>query len=217
MRHPRTHIPAGTGGGVDRLWVVLPLDEHWDSYVRLEAVEGQPVIAELRVLPTLMDRPGTEWLAPTLKSGDWTPDPPAGGLTSRALRGVHLGRALELAYEALGEFFERERNLPRDLPTEFAADAVAVPRRPGSKGRDDQFYAVVASMYVDALERGSRKPVVDAAAALSKARRGTYEPTYVRDLLHVARQRGLLTRPPKGRAGGQLTDKARQVLDQEEQ
>ena len=117
---------------------------------------------------------------------------------------MHLGEALEIAYRQLGKQLDREQGSPRPLPTRFSKEAVSAPRRPASKGRDDRFYAAVASLYVEALETGSRKPVVDAAKMLSATKRGTYEPAYVRDLLHVARQRDLLTRPPKGRAGGQF-------------
>ncbi len=102
------------------------------------------------------------------------------------------------------------------MPAGLSEASIASSRRPGSSGRDDRFYALVAAAYVAAIERGSRKPVVAAADTLSKAWEGTYEPTYVRDLLHVARGRELLTRPPKGRAGGQLTEKARALLRRED-
>lgn len=207
------------------MYVVLPLDEHWDSYVRFTAEDGHPVITELRILPTLMDQPlngiiptfdGGDWRPDAPDGGDWRPDAPEGGLTSRALRRVHLGRALELAYEQLERWLDRDQRSGRPMPSKFTREAVSAPRRPGSKGRDDRFYVAVASLYVEALERGSRRPVVDAAQELSAKRRGVFEPAYVRDVLHVARQRGLLSRPPKGRAGGQLTDKARALLQREE-
>lgn len=208
----------------DGMWVVLPLGEHWDSYVRFDAQAGHPVIAELRILPRT-DTPGVlgphdphadDWLTATLGG---TPEvaPPEDGLTTRALRRVHLGHALELAYEQLDQWIDRERRQPdwqRPVPA-FTDDAISAPRRPGRKGRDDRFYATVASAYVDALERGSRKPVVDAAQSLGDKTGGSYEPTYIRDLLHEARRRELLTRPPKGRAGGQLTEKAFMALRDE--
>jgi len=207
----------------EAMWVVLPLGEDWDSYVRFASQEGHPVVAELRILPRT-DTPGVpadldehehDW---DDVIGGMTPThTPAGGLTTRALRDVHLGRALELAYGQLGRAFERGRRHPTfPVPVSFAEQAVSTPRRPGRKGREDRFYAIVAAAYVDAIERGSRTPVVSAAEALSNARSGPYEPPYVRDLLHVARQRGLLTRPPRGRAGGQLTDKARALLQRED-
>jgi hypothetical protein len=203
------------------VWVVLPLDNDWDSYVRFEAEDGHPVIAELRVLPRL-DAPGVpahrdkqadRWVTVTLGQAPESAVP-SGGLTARALRRVHLGRAIELAYEQLEDWLERDQRYGRPLPSKFTQEAVSVPRRPGRKGRDDRFYAVVAAAYVDALKRGSRQPVRAAARTLGESSGGTYEPAYVRDLLHVARQRGLLTRPPKGRAGGELTEKALGALNE---
>lgn len=208
----------------DGMWVVLPLGESWDSYVRFVGQDGHPVVAELRVLPRT-DTPGVlahhdkhadRWISIT--RGE-TPEQstPKGGLTTRALRDVQLGHAVQLAYTQLGRWFDRDRRHPGSvMPTSFTATAVDTPRRPGRKGREDSFYVVAAAAYVDALEQGNRKPVVTAAQTLSETWGGTYEPTYVRDLLHVARERGLLTRPPRGRAGGQLTDRARALLQRED-
>jgi hypothetical protein len=215
-RHPR-YAQEG-----ESMWIALPLGEDWDSIVRFVSQGGHPVVAELRIVPRT-DTPGVPAELDDHED-DWSdviggaaPPTPEGGLTTRALRDVHLGHALELAYAQLGRAFERGRRHPSfPPPASFAEHAVSTPRRPGRKGREDSFYAAVAAAYVDAIERGSRKPVVDAADTLSEAWGGTHEPTYVRDLLHVARQRGLLTRPPKGRAGGQLTDKACVLIQRED-
>ena len=53
----------------------------------------------------------------------------------------------------------------------------------GRSARGDAFYVRVAAAYLDALQRGSRKPVADAAQALG------FDRPYVRDLLHEARRR----------------------------
>jgi hypothetical protein len=215
------------------VWVALPLDEEWDAYVRLVPQDGHPVIAELRVLPVpvggsnyglvtaVLDdaaRGGPAASEPFIElSPDSLPaDIPKNGLTARALRRIHLGIALELVYEVLPRWIERERGVeyrPLSL-SGFTSAAAGAPRRPGRKGRDDSFYAAVSAAYVDALRRGSRQPVVDAARTLGEAGGGVYKPAYVRDLLHVARGRGLLTRPPRGRAGGELTGKAIEALRQ---
>lgn len=204
---------------------MLPLDADWDSYVRFDAQSGHPVVAELRILPRTgtpgvlshHDPHADDWLIVT-QGGTPEVATPEGGLTARALRRVHLGRARELAYEQLDKWIDRERRHPgwQRLPTTFTVDAISAPRRPGRKGRDDRFYATVASAYVGALKRGSRQPVVEAAQALGEATGGFYASTYVRDLLHEARRRELLTRPPRGRAGGQLTEKALALLQREE-
>lgn len=216
--------------------MVMPLDDAWDSYAQLVSQDGHPVVAQLRILPRPHGR--TSWglitavmddeVHPERASDDATSievpgemlpaDPPEGGLTSRALRNVHLGQALEMAYEVLGGWLGNEKDgVVTSLSSAgFTADAARIRRRPGRKGRGDRYYATVAAAYVDALRQRSRQPVVDAARTLTEATGGTYKASYVRDLLHVARTRGLLTRPPKGRAGGELTEKGRTALREEE-
>jgi hypothetical protein len=78
-------------------------------------------------------------------------------------------------------------------------------QRPGKRGRPDVFYAGVAKRYVELLISSSA-PTKDLADELGKP------VTSTRDLLHQARQRGLLTSPSKGLAGGELTEKARELL-----
>jgi hypothetical protein len=45
------------------------------------------------------------------------------------------------------------------------------------------------------------------------AREHNYSEFQIRNWLHEARERGLLTAAPTGRAGGSLTDKAKDLLD----
>jgi hypothetical protein len=73
--------------------------------------------------------------------------------------------------------------------------------------REEDLLRVVAA-YVKALEGRSRHPVQDAAKRLGKT------PDRLRDLLHKARVRGLLTFPLQGRASGQLTPRAKALLPQ---
>jgi hypothetical protein len=77
--------------------------------------------------------------------------------------------------------------------------------RPGRKGRGDTEYARVARRYVELLGTHEQPTVVLAdELALSS--------TQARSVLAQARARGLLTEAPKGRAGGQLTAKAIELL-----
>lgn len=184
-----------------QMWVKLPLGDDWEAQVRLEPEEGHPVIAELRVVPW------ARWDA------EEPPSLPRGGLTARRLRTLNLGSAVDVAYEHLRKRFERDPDPDSIMsPHRFAARAVAQPRRPGRKGRADSFYAAVAAAYLDALAMGSRQPVKDAAAALSERWKGEFKDIYIRDSLSEARRRGLLTQPPRGRAGGEFTDKGLQAL-----
>jgi hypothetical protein len=65
-------------------------------------------------------------------------------------------------------------------------------------------------MYVAALDGGSRHPVQDVARQLGQG----HNATFVRDAIHRARERGLLTRAPRGKADGELTEKALALLDE---
>jgi hypothetical protein len=78
-------------------------------------------------------------------------------------------------------------------------------RRPGRKGRPDVFYAELAKKYVELLE-GTSTPTKDLAERLG------YSPSSVRDFLHQARRRELLSPAVKGMAGGELTNKAMWLL-----
>lgn len=218
MEHERHIFIRNDDGAV---WVRRPLGDAWVTYVRFEEQGGHPVVAELRVLPRV-DTPGLRFSEDAAAQRQWldvtgsAPDgaAPEGGLTTRALRGIHLGRALEQAYVGLADAAGRDERRPDwlRLPMNYADEAIGAPRRPGRRGREDIFYAQVAAAYVDAVRQDRGRAVVVTAQTLSERWGGTYEPTYVRDLLTVARRRELLTPPPKGRAGGDLTDKARALL-----
>lgn len=89
----------------------------------------------------------------------------------------------------------------------LAADFVDRPQT-GAAGRGDERYAMVAALYVAQL--GGPKPV-EAVGKLLHLNTST-----ARNLLFEARERGLLTSIGRGRAGGELTDKARALLGQAE-
>ncbi len=80
-------------------------------------------------------------------------------------------------------------------------------RRPGRQGRGDLYYAQIASQYVELLGTKVKQPTVIMAERLYVS------PTSVRGCLHKARQRGLLTNSPPGKAGGHLTEKAEEILN----
>jgi hypothetical protein len=117
-------------------------------------------------------------------------------ITARFLKSIRFGDLLEPARQGLAE-------LASDPLWAEAASMWGFLReqpRPGRAGHPDKVYALVALRYVRALERGSARPVADVAKAMGLSR------SRVRDLLHEARRRGLLTRPPRGRAGGEMTE-----------
>lgn len=94
----------------------------------------------------------------------------------------------------------------RQRMRKLAADFADRPR-PGAAGRGDDRYAAVAQMYVELLDAGEQHPVKVLAGQLLLGDKT------VRNLLYKARERGLLTSAGRGQAGGQLTDKAKEILD----
>jgi hypothetical protein len=170
-----------------------PIDDYWSAEFHVAAQDGQVVITDLRIGPSV--------------SGDVFNPPPAmppGGLTARTLRSVRFSEVLEHARSTLAEIAD-STGLAGD--SGLSRETLDAPRRPGRRGRPDLFYAEYAAEYVAAVRRGSRRPVPDIAATHNET------PAYVRDVLHAARTRGLLTHPPaKGRPGGVLTEKALAVL-----
>lgn len=82
--------------------------------------------------------------------------------------------------------------------------------RPGRAGRDDLPYAEMAALYVEKQRTNAKTALKDLAS--EKA----YSESRVRNILFTARQRELLTAAPAGKAGGELTDKALDILRHEE-
>lgn len=95
-------------------------------------------------------------------------------------------------------------------PPAWAADFAERPRT-GSAGRSDKSYVALAAMYVRAIEAGEEHPVRAVALQMQLGDRT------VRNYLFKARERGLLTSLGRGKAGGQLTDKAKEMLSGNDQ
>lgn len=190
-------------------WLELVLPEQykeWRAASRLAVQDGQLVVAELRVFPAeeAYPTPGV-WSAEVL--GVAAPVP-LGGLPGRLLRRVRLGqpakhteRFLRMSKsKPLGQFF---RELDLRAPAERSEPSR--PQRP-RRGRPDLFYARLAAAYVKAVQRGEQRPI----RWLATQRRT--EPATIRDMVHEARERGLLTPATQGKSGGALTPRALAML-----
>jgi len=94
---------------------------------------------------------------------------------------------------------------------------VEVGRRPGRAGRSDEFYVRWAEAYIDLLARGSRSPIKDLARHPPVKIDG-FDPSArksegtVRAIIQEARRRDLISRPPPGKAGGELTQSGLELL-----
>jgi hypothetical protein len=74
--------------------------------------------------------------------------------------------------------------------------------------RTDRWYADLAAAYVEAVD-------ADKAYAPTLAAQFSYTNASIRTAVNQARNLGFLTQTSRGRPGGELTAKARQVLEQE--
>jgi hypothetical protein len=127
---------------------------------------------------------------------------PSDGITVEALRSVRLGTVQGEVAEILARA-EREGRIPKRL-----VDGFRERPRPGRRSRDRREYAALCAMYVEHL--GSRTPLRDLVHELGPG----WTEAGVRALLNRARNFDppLLTRSEKGKAGGELTDAAKELL-----
>jgi hypothetical protein len=202
---------------VEDVWIEAPLarDDRWLVAYRVVVQEGRALVAELRVFPNEPSEardPG-EW------SGQWLGRQapiPAGGLSTRALLSIRLGRdmhsltALVESVKAKGETHRWLLDPKHGWYGSFGITETvrpAAPRR-GRPALPLHEYVRVAAAYVNAIRRGSPNPVQEVARDLA------LPPSTVRSRIHFARNRGLLDRGRQGYAGGQLSPAARKLLKQ---
>lgn len=123
---------------------------------------------------------------------------PDGGITTRLLRGLRTGDLIASLRAVRGQ----ARSYGVEGPD------LAVGTRVGRRGRDDRYYAEWSAEYVSALD-GSTRPVEELA------RRHSLSSSQVRNLIYACRRRGMLTSAPPGRAGGELTRLAIELLERD--
>jgi hypothetical protein len=221
--------PAPSGPEVRDLWVEEEIGDGWTAAFRVFEQAGRLVVGELRVFPTEPDegnpqasaypdtgvRPAGHWSADQL--GDRSATVPDGGLTARKLRDVRLEAVRVNARELLARA-RLEEGAPVDelfapggLLAERRIDSATFDR--SARGRraahDDAFLANVAAVYVALVRSGSKRPTPETAYEIR------YSITQTKRFIAQARERGLLTETVKRRAGGELTDKAREILRRE--
>jgi hypothetical protein len=193
----------------------------WAVWLRLAERDGRLLVSELRIVPAA-------WGVKAKRSGEWRDDasrylnvPAAGGITTELLRGIRLGSLLASAEAWLGNPFPFSVTTARDRETAAAfstaferitnaafPDLHVRPRRRRRSGRDDVFYARLATDYLVAFSTGSPHPRRDVAEARGET------PERIRDLLHEARRRGLLSKGKPGqRRPGVLSPRATALLD----
>jgi transposase-like protein len=213
-------VPPATEVQVLHIWFIVPLKGGWRVAYRLFPRDGRPFVAEMRVYPYEGDLPG-------LNPGEWAvelrgleADVPESGITSSLLNDqIALGRhvfddfpaSLRTARDgAVGRMpltvGGRITTLYDSLLGGLGFNPDVKPRRRGPAGWSDSEYVRLAQQYLERCKAGSRSPVKDLAKA-----HGMTE-VAARAALHRARQRGLLSRQKQGKAGGELTPRAKNLL-----
>lgn len=124
---------------------------------------------------------------------------PRESLSTRVLRAVQFREISNEAWALLADLGDVMPSVD-NLAKEFRRTP-----RPGRRGRPDLVYAEAAAIYVASMTKPAPLQATARALGIPEAR--------ARSLLGEARRRGLLTQAPKGRAGGELTEKARRLLD----
>jgi hypothetical protein len=187
----------------------------WIMAARVWVHRTQLLIGEVRIFPAEREPGGAAGVesGPTT-AGNWSGDPlriPRGGLDTQTLRYARLGGVRPYV---LARVQPLKGLLPSELPIDrsfmdYALPGAAALRRPRPRrdsGREDRFYAQLAREYVEMNERGSSRPSREIAE-----RRGE-KPERIRDWLHEARERGLLSKGEPGKRGGQLLPSAQALL-----
>lgn len=204
----------------------------WCAAARISVRDGRIIITELRVTPDeretwklhrkkdnkfggLSTASSREW-GPQ-KPGEWSGDPketPKDGLDGKALKSIRLGNfipAVQTWITSTMTFTDTKGYSDPGAFVEMAlpggSQLTPRPRPRRNVGRDDLFYAQLAAEYVKAAAT-SRSPVKDIAK-----HRGENQ-AHVRDLLHEARVRGLLSQGVPGKRGGVLTPRSLTLLSE---
>jgi len=217
-----TLVPVGEreDGSMERMdaWFEVPLDGDWETAPWRAAYRVKPrgdrvEVLEVRVFPHLG--------SPGVSAGDWNVETgvvPEGGMTARLIRDrLVLGKHIHEMLPAL--LNQNRETFPPGLfgdwldrlgyPSEVRRGPGARSKR-GPKGRTDRELAEIAAIYVKVCSKGGRAHVQTTAKKLG------LPATVVRDALHRARKRGLLTSTMRGLSGGKLTEYGEQVLAETE-
>jgi hypothetical protein len=199
--------------GDDGLWLEVH-DAAWgySTAYRLHRQGGTLVIAEIGVFPCPADTAPGATERPPGRSDPEAPVP-AGGIGRRALqRNLSTEECLAWVSRLLasGAQLESPWNAFAVSPVQRAAK-----RRSGrptaAASRSDLWYAQIASEYADRVRRNSRRPNAEIAEARDDLGPGGVK--VIEDAIRECRnRRQLLTTTEPGRPGGELTEKAKQLL-----
>lgn len=208
-----SHIEVAPQTGKRHAYLMMEVEEFpgWRVTIRVDDVEGQRVVTEFRMTAQSVD---TTISARTVGSGDsrrtervtastlgfdCSGPLPDTGLSTSLFRKVALDRLVRVGLT----------KVPSALKSRPWNEWLSTDRsRVGRTGRDDLYYAQWAASYVNLIDQGEPNP------AIRLADDKYLSVSQVRSILGEARKRGLLSKAPKGRAGGYLTTLADSILSQ---
>ena len=198
-----TRLRHESGGGVETTWFEVQVDEGWLAAYRLMPEKGYAWPVELRLLRGTIDDPHRIAGEPSLGAAPTQ-------ITARLLREVRVADHMKLAREALvGE--GGQDHLAISALWGFLRADLKPPSGSGRRGKTDEDYARLAASYVEMVKGGSHSPLKMLAEQSEEL--GTFRSVeFFRNEVNEARRRGLLTSIEKGRAGGELTEKAHHLL-----
>lgn len=191
------------------------LGRGWIYEQRLTRQDGAWVVAELRVFPESSQERSSMWDKDQVTVSNVSAELPRGGLTARLLREVRFGRGphsslVELDTAFMNYVTARQQRIAAEQRERRANERLLSTAAPvAARMKRDIALAETAKLYVEARRRGSRHPNLEVARVLKM------KPEQVRDAIHRARTRGLLTSDGlkrQGAAKGELTKKAEALL-----
>ncbi|MFP5256069.1 MAG: hypothetical protein ACLGI8_09495 [Acidimicrobiia bacterium] len=124
---------------------------------------------------------------------------PPGGITMRLLRRLPLDELERVARQQLSGIRPQLPDLDREWPDDLG-------KRTGRRGVPHEVYARLAARYLELVDEGDPAPVKALAAETHQAYKT------VLGQLGQARRLAILSKPPKGRAGGELLAYGRELL-----
>lgn len=185
------------------------LENGWMVVQHLEMQNGRRVVAELRICPAPPDSIVRDGRNPGERPTDGIVPP--GGIKVRVLREIE---------REVGKHETFLHDYRAWIATRFGADALARydhhnahPGRtrgraaPKGKRASDRYYAELAQAYVQIIRQGIKKPVDQLAILRGETAQR------IRDHVHLARANGFLTQTTRGKVGGELTPKAKRLLN----
>lgn len=137
-----------------------------------------------------------------------------GGVPARLIRQVQTTYAVTHAREHLRRVQASRPEWSRRALIEHGLIEVARQGASPAGGSrlSDEFLAEVAARYVSLVSSGIRHPIAPLIEQLESEAQVSRSRDAVEGWVRAARRRGLLTPPPPGRAGGELTERALQIL-----